>query len=100
MSNTLKRAAELLRHQADKLAPLTNVQAVMDHKDELDSVSAELERMAQVEPVNKQLLVALKMVMEMDVRGYRLRDRMQFSEAGRSILYVADEAIAAAESAK
>ena len=51
MSNTLKRAAELLRHQADRLAPLTNVQAVIDHRAELARIAAELERMAQVEPV-------------------------------------------------
>jgi hypothetical protein len=43
---------------------------------------------------NAKLLAALETVMSMDVKGHELRDRLQFSPAGREIIEQVNAAIA------
>ena len=62
-----------------------NVAVTYDEKD-ADLVSASLD-----------LLEALVTVMEMDVKGHQLQDRLQFSTAGREILSKVNAAIAKAK---
>lgn len=66
---------------------------------ERGTLLAETERKQQLQGQADALLAALGRIMQMDVKGHALQDRLQFSPAGRAILEQCQAAIAAAQPA-
>ncbi|MGL6045238.1 MAG: hypothetical protein ACRC02_02115, partial [Vogesella sp.] len=66
---------------------------------ERGTLLAETERKQQLQGQVDALLAALGCIMQMDVKGHALQDRLQFSPAGRAILEQCQAAIAAAQPA-